>query len=287
MAEDEVDLKDVEMKYIISLSIVGTLVIILLILVFVLLYLKLKQRHQASWSITDQDRYCKCPLFIGQSPPLQNKYDINDKLNYDQVLITKYQPCVTVNDHSPVDKNVFFPDENKNKDYNITDMKQPYIKGNGWADLWRNGCFHMNIMFCVRSLHSINHSGQWKNIFFQSLYDSVQPRMYKDAYYGISILIPIYLCYCCVFCDVFDWNLYVWTHSSMMVAVAKLTVILCQHFVIEHQKIDIGETFLHKKALKIRSDFLINLMFNHIHVHVRWYSLSTSAVIHYCWCCYY
>lgn len=98
---DSVDVKNIEEKYIISLSIVGSFVMILLILVFVLLYLKLKQRHQASWSVAGQDTYCKCPLFIGHSPTLQHKYNLNgeipNKLSYDTVVVQKYDhPCIAV-----------------------------------------------------------------------------------------------------------------------------------------------------------------------------------------------
>ena len=67
-------LADIERKYVISLAVVGTLMMILLVLVFVLLYLKLKQRHAASWSVAGADAYCKCPLFLSHSPTLPNSY---------------------------------------------------------------------------------------------------------------------------------------------------------------------------------------------------------------------
>lgn len=123
----EVDLRDMEEKYIISLSIVGTLVMLLLILVFVLLYLKLKQRHQASWSVAGQDTYCKCPLFIGHSPTLQHKYNIANgnipsKLTYDTVVVQKYaHPCVEVSVQSSEspdeERRLFIAESEKMKDF--------------------------------------------------------------------------------------------------------------------------------------------------------------------------
>lgn len=115
-----------EEKYIISLSIVGSFVMILLILVFVLLYLKLKQRHQASWSVAGQDTYCKCPLFIGHSPTLQHKYNLNgeipNKINYDTVVVQKYDhPCIEVSlksaDSPDEERRLFLTNGDKDKDF--------------------------------------------------------------------------------------------------------------------------------------------------------------------------
>ena len=139
-----------EKKYIISLSIVGAFVMILLILVFVLLYLKLKQRHQASWSVAGQDSYCKCPLFIGHSPTLQHKYNINgdipNKLGYDTVVVQKFNnhPCIEVSLKSnlPIDeeKKNFISDEDKFKDSDYVSTKnnvdvKPNYSYNEWASM--------------------------------------------------------------------------------------------------------------------------------------------------------
>ena len=119
---ETIDLEKIEERYIISLCIVGTFVVMLLILVFVLLYLKLKQKHSATWSIAGHDSYCKCPLFMGHSPQIRHKYDINgeipNKIQYDAVVVQKYQqPCVevSVKSDSPLEEKKFiFPDDNAN-----------------------------------------------------------------------------------------------------------------------------------------------------------------------------
>lgn len=117
MAKNE--LAEVEKKYIIALSAVGTLLIILLILVFVLLYMRLKQRHQASWTVPGQDSYCKCPLFIGHSPVLQHKYNIDtdmaEKYVYSTVVVQKYNhPSVEMlQSYSPIiEQKCFLPTAN-------------------------------------------------------------------------------------------------------------------------------------------------------------------------------
>lgn len=137
---DQMIIKEMEEKYIISLSIVGTFVMLLLILVFVLLYLKLKQRHQASWSVAGQDTYCKCPLFIGHSPTLQHKYNINNrditnKLNYDTVVVQKYDhPCVEVSiksSESPdEERKLFLADSDNIKDFRVEQTCDDGLKPN-------------------------------------------------------------------------------------------------------------------------------------------------------------
>ena len=143
---ESVDLEKIEERYIISLCIVGTFVVMLLILVFVLLYLKLKQKHSATWSIAGHDSYCKCPLFMGHSPQVRHKYDLNgeisNKLRYDTVVVQKYQqPCVAVSvksDSPSVEKKFIFPDDNANHreiDQNCVNMKTDYSYGDWSASL--------------------------------------------------------------------------------------------------------------------------------------------------------
>jgi len=115
---------------VISLSIVGAFVMILLVLVFVLLYLKLKQRHQASWSVAGQDRYCKCPLFLGHSPPLQHKYNISGDIPkygyHDTVVVQKYNhPCIEV----PLEQKSFLPESTPESDY-LSDGCETNLKSN-------------------------------------------------------------------------------------------------------------------------------------------------------------
>ena len=112
----------------------------LLILVFVLLYLKLKQRHHATWSVAGQDSYCKCPLFLGNSPQIRHKYDLNgeipNKITYDTVVVQKYrQPCVEVSpkSDSPLEEKKFiFPDSGREIDQNCGKMKTNYSYGD-WS----------------------------------------------------------------------------------------------------------------------------------------------------------
>ena len=113
---------------------------LLLILVFVLLYLKLKQKHQATWSIAGQDSYCKCPLFLGHSPQIKHKYDLNgeipNKLTYDTVVVQKYhQPCVEVSPKSDsplMEKKFIFPDTGRETDQNCVKNNNNYSYGD-WS----------------------------------------------------------------------------------------------------------------------------------------------------------
>ncbi|XP_052768756.1 cysteine-rich motor neuron 1 protein-like [Mya arenaria] len=119
---DHAALADMERKYVISLAAVGTLMMILLILVFVLLYLKLKQRHQASWSVAGQDTYCKCPLFIGHSPTLQHKYNINTdlhpvgKIGFETPIMRKFEKTfidtALKSDSTPEERKSFIEKDN-------------------------------------------------------------------------------------------------------------------------------------------------------------------------------
>lgn len=100
-----------ERKYVVSLAVVGSMIIVLLLLLFMLFYCKLK--HRASWSLAHtHEPYCRCPTFRSQ-PSMQHTYTLNpdlpDKLSYDPILVLKYQPHFLV--ASP--KSVSMCDERK------------------------------------------------------------------------------------------------------------------------------------------------------------------------------
>lgn len=119
------ELQGMEKTYIISLAVLSTIVVLLLLLVFILLYFKIKQRHRASFSLSGgQDIYCKCPLVVGQSPPLTHKYtlnqDIANKFPYNPDIVQKYdQPFVDSSlksDTNLDEQHAFLPTE-KDKDF--------------------------------------------------------------------------------------------------------------------------------------------------------------------------
>ncbi|XP_052273857.1 cysteine-rich motor neuron 1 protein-like isoform X2 [Dreissena polymorpha] len=138
------ELVELERKYVVSLAVVGSMLIVLLLLVFLLLYCKLK--HRASWSLAHtHEPFCRCPTFMGQSS-MQHTYtikpDLPDKLAYGPILVQKYQPhFLEASPKSDSDERKIFIDK-ENEDDTLKDLlnetNQTEIESNCKFKVWQS-----------------------------------------------------------------------------------------------------------------------------------------------------
>jgi len=88
--------------------------------------------------------YCKCPLFIGQSPALQHKFNLNPdiphKLGYNTDLVHKYDQTYvdsSLKSDAPLDEQrAFLPGSDKGKDFINEDDKCETIESNCQFKNW-------------------------------------------------------------------------------------------------------------------------------------------------------